>query len=722
MRTWLRKRTGLLIIVLAAVLLEILSAAQYYSTHILMEEQLEKRAESELTLKAILIKSRLNSAEDDLKNHVWDICENLTHPDSAAQSIGRMIHLSRFLQGGAVAFVPDYYPTKGRLYEPYAQKSGDSIVKRQIGGPDHDYTTSVFYQQAIAANDALWIDPYEDTAGAQTSVISFTKPIYDKRQDLAGVVCVDVALNWLRDTIDRRHIYPSSFVMLLTEDGRPIIRPSESRISMEESDAIISLINDSTVAREKSSNGRTTKLYFDTDKRDGTIFYANLKGKPHWLLAVVCYDDEVYGPLKELRLRLLLLSLLAFGILLYMIYSFARNEKKLMKQTLEQERIGSELRIASEIQTQMLPRENSVTRDDVDIYGSLAPAREVGGDLFDFFIRDEKLFFCIGDVSGKGVPSAMLMAVTHSLFRSASAHENNPARIMQNINEACCHGNESSMFVTFFIGVLDLPTGRLRYCNAGHDKPILIVGHDLMPEDRKPNLPLGVFEDVKYMAYEWLVPPGSTLFLYTDGLTEAMNSQHKQFGLDRLHTVLQRGEEMPQALLQKVTDAVAGFVEEYEQSDDLTMLAIHYTPKVEKVVLDESLTLRNDSRQVAQLSTFVKDVTGRLPLNAKQAGEIRLAVEEAVVNVMEYAYPVGTEGDVTIEVKSDGQQVKFIISDTGVAFDPTEAAKADTTLSAEDRPIGGLGILLVRRLMDSINYERVDGRNILTLKKTIQNN
>ena len=246
-------------------------------------------------------------------------------------------------------------------------------MKRQIGGPDHDYTTSVFYQQAIAANDALWIDPYEDTAGAQTSVISYTKPIYDKRRELAGVVCVDVALNWLRDTIDRRHIYPSSFVILLTEDGRPIIRPSESRISMEVSDAIIRLINDSTVAREKSSNGRTTKIYFDTDKRDGTIFYANLKGKPHWLLAVVCYDDEVYGPFLQLRLRLLLLSLLAFGILLYMIYSFARNEKKLMKQSLEQERIGSELRIASEIQTQMLPRENSVTRDDVDIYGLLAP-------------------------------------------------------------------------------------------------------------------------------------------------------------------------------------------------------------------------------------------------------------------------------------------------------------------------------------------------------------
>ena len=714
----LRRRRGLLIVILAAVLLELLSAAQYYYTHYLMEEQLEKRAESELTLKAILIKSRLNSAEDDLQNHIWDIRENLAHPDSVWQSIGRMIQLSRVLQGGAVSFVPDYYPAKGRWYEPYAQKSGDSIVKRQIGGPDHDYTSMKFYQQGVAAGDAVWIEPYVDGAGAQTSVISYAKPICDKRQDLAGVVCVDVALNWLRDTIDRRHLYPSSFVLLLTEDGRPIIRPSENRISKEESDGIINLINDSTVARKKNSNGRISKIYFDTDKRDGTVFYANLKGEPHWQLAVVCYDDEVYGPLLELRIRMLLLSLLAFGLLLFMIYSFARNEKKLMKKTLEQERMGSELRIAREIQTQMLPRENSVTRDDVDICGSLAPAREVGGDLFDFFIRDEKLFFCIGDVSGKGVPSAMLMAVTHSLFRSASAHENNPARMMQNINETCCEGNEANMFVTFFIGVLDLPTGRLRYCNAGHDKPILIVDGELRPEDCKPNLPLGVFDDVKYDVHEIQIPAASTLFLYTDGLTEAMRG-HTQFGLDRLMAVLQSGSETPQALLQKVTDAVTKFVEGAEQSDDLTMLAVHYTPKVEEDILSETLILKNDSRQVGHLSSFVKDVLARLPLPPKQAGEIRLAVEEAVVNVMEYAYPVGTEGNVTVEVKSDGRQVKFVISDTGVAFDPTKRSDADTTLSAEDRPIGGLGILLVRKLMDSINYERVDGKNILTLRKTI---
>ena len=172
-------------------------------------------------------------------------------------------------------------------------------------------------------------------------------------------------------------------------------------------------------------------------------------------------------------------------------------------------------------------------------------------------------------------------------------------------------------------------------------------------------------------------------------------------------------------VVQEVADAVAKFMEGAERSDDLTLLAIHYTPKVEEDILDETLTLKNDARQVGLLSSFIKDVMSKLQLEFKLANQIRLAVEEAVVNVMEYAYPAGTEGDVTVEVKSDGMQVKFVISDSGVAFDPTQTTDVDTTLSAEDRPIGGLGILLVRRLMDSINYERVDGRNILTLRKII---
>ena len=589
----LRKWSGLLIIITAALLLELLSASQYYFTRILMGKELERLAETELTMKAILIKSLLNKS--------------------------------------------------------------DTIVT-------------------------------------------------------------------YADSINSRHLYPSSFIILLSEDGKPIITPDEQRVTKDETQYFVGLINDSTVARQKSIRGHTTLIHFDTNDRDGTIIYAFMKGKPRWQIAVVCYDDEVYASLMQLRVWLLLLMLLAFGILLFVIALFARNAKKLTIKTLEQERIGSELRIATEIQRQMLPRENSITRSDVDIHGLLVPARAVGGDLYDFLLRNEKLFFCIGDVSGKGVPSAMVMAVTHSLFRSASAHEHNPARMMQDINETCCEGNEANMFVTFFIGVLDLPTGKLRYCNAGHDKPILITDGQLLPEDRKPNLPLGVFPDAKYEGHEFVIPAGSTLFLYTDGVTEAKNNQHKEFGIDRLNVALQAHyQETPHTLLQSVTDEVNRFVEGAEQSDDLTILAIRYTPKAEKYLLSETLTLKNDAHQVDKLSRFVKEVLAKLNLQSKEISEIRLAVEEAVVNVMEYAYPAGTEGDITIDAKYDGQLIKFVISDSGVAFDPTEAANADTTLSAEDRPIGGLGILLVRKLMDIINYERMDGKNVLTLKKTIKN-
>jgi sigma-B regulation protein RsbU (phosphoserine phosphatase) len=232
------------------------------------------------------------------------------------------------------------------------------------------------------------------------------------------------------------------------------------------------------------------------------------------------------------------------------------------------------------------------------VRGFLKPAREVGGDLFDYFIRDEKLFFCIGDVSGKGAPAAMLMAVTHGLFRSASAHDDNPARIMEAINEVSCQRNESNMFVTMFIGVLDLPTGRLCYCDAGHDAPFLIdngqwtmdnsgapkntdtnftVNCQLSIVNCKPHLPIGLFDDTEYTVQELPIQADSTIFLYTDGLTEAMNAEHQQFGLERVRAVLDScaGHD-PKEMLEKITQSVNGFVKHAEQSDDLTMLAIKY--------------------------------------------------------------------------------------------------------------------------------------------------
>jgi sigma-B regulation protein RsbU (phosphoserine phosphatase) len=714
----LKTNTSLTIIIAAAVLLEIISAVQYYYTRSLLAEELEHRAESELTMKAIIVKNSLSMSEISLRGHIRDLKRNLSYPDSLFSTTEWVLHTHPNLVGCGVAFVPHFFPEKGRLFEPYAYRENNKVKSIQAAGEKHDYTKSGFYKEGIAADGPIWTAPYVDDI-FKIPMVSYTLPVWDKNHETIAVFALDIPIRILGDTLNYRHMYPSSYDILLTADGEYIAGPREDHVSRKDVEHIISIINDSTVAKSPSMSGRSQVATFNDrgGRGKGSVFFANFKGQPRWQIAVVCYDDEVYGKLRAMRRNIGLLMLVGLVILSLIVLRFARNDRRLQAANLMQERNDSELRIASNIQKEMLPKQSPTGCSDVDIHGLLIPARAVGGDIFDYFIRDEKLFFCIGDVSGKGVPSAMVMAVIHSLFRMATAHENNPARIMQTVNETSCDGNESNMFVTLFIGVLDLPTGRLRYCNAGHDRPV-IVGAEALPAEA--NLPVAVFADFAYEMQETVLADGSTLFLYTDGLTEAKNRERQMFGVERVMDVLNGSVNLtPAQLLEKMVGEVHAFVEDAEQSDDLTMLAIRYTPRQFESKLTETLVLKNDVREITRFSSFMKSVTEQLGIEKSLARQLRLAVEEAVVNVIDYAYPTGTEGDVTIHILSDGHTIRFQIIDTGVAFDPTAKEKADTTLSAEDRQIGGLGILLVRELMDTINYERVDGQNVLTLIKNV---
>lgn len=203
----------------------------------------------------------------------------------------------------------------------------------------------------------------------------------------------------------------------------------------------------------------------------------------------------------------------------------------------------------------------------------------MGGDLFDFYFCDDKLFFCIGDVSGKGVPASLFMAFTRATFRTVSAHESMPNRIVTIMNRTIIDMNKEQMFVTFFVGVLDLPTGHLRYCNAGHDNPLLIgAGVDELPSET--NIPLGFMPEWKYSQQEAHIVTGTTIFLFTDGLTEAMNADYEQFTIERVNDVavqaLTEQQQEPRQLIGRMTEAVHQFVGDAEQSDDLTMMAIQY--------------------------------------------------------------------------------------------------------------------------------------------------
>ena len=387
----------------------------------------------------------------------------------------------------------------------------------------------------------------------------------------------------------------------------------------------------------------------------------------------------------------------------------------------EKGRMDSELQIARDIQMSMLPDSNAPfpDRTDIDVYAQLTPAKEVGGDLYDFYIRDEKLFFCIGDVSGKGVPAAMLMAVTRSLFRTLSAHEAQPNRILSAINNSLTEASRTSMFVTMFVGVLDLPTGRLRYSNAGHDTPLLLANGDVSMLACDPNVPIAVVENWKFTTQEIVITPQTTLFLYTDGLTEAEDIRHNQFQEDRIISTAQKAGNQPQTLVKQMEKAIHQFVGRAEQNDDQTMLAILYMREKKDALFQKSLTLSNNIEEIPQLNAFIDEVCEATGLDMPTTMSINLALEEAVVNVMDYAYPASTQGQVLIEAEADKERMKFVITDQGIPFDPTAKEEVDTTLSLEERPTGGLGIHLVRQIMDSINYERVNNKNVLTLRKKL---
>ena len=415
------------------------------------------------------------------------------------------------------------------------------------------------------------------------------------------------------------------------------------------------------------------------------------------------------------------IGLLALGLFLiiFLMISSGRNMRRLGDVTAVKNRMENELEIARGIQMSMLPKifPPYPERSDIDIHASIVPAKEVGGDLYDFYIRDEKLYFCIGDVSGKGVPASLVMAVTRSLFRTVSAHEKSPGRIVTEMNESMSDMNESSMFVTFFCGVLDLKTGHLRYCNAGHNAPVLLgKGKALLPVI--PNIPLGIMKGMVYKEQETDLGYDDAIFLYTDGLTEAENLNHELFGEQRMLAALS-GLKGSRAHLEAITGAVNAFVGEAAQSDDLTMLIIHYLNKEQPSESERHLLIHNDIQQIPQLAEFVEAIAEEKHLDHSLTLSLNLALEEAVSNIIMYAYPDGADGLVDIEAILRDNSLSFVISDSGVPFNPTEVPAVDTSLAAEERPVGGLGIYLVRSIMDSVHYERTDGKNILSMIKNL---
>jgi sigma-B regulation protein RsbU (phosphoserine phosphatase) len=723
-----------------------------------------------------------STVEVAVSNNTPEVEDNLYDDHRQYFAVEHLLKLNSNIMGAAVAYNPDYEPKKGQPFSPYAYRNGTDIYTKQLNTPEYDYLHQEWYTKPLAEGKGTWSEPYIDEGGGEVGMITYSQPIINSKGEIYAIQTADIALHWLSelmcelDSTTKQNMFKDSesfpsYSFIVSHKGTIVAYPYNAELSyktlyefledhdgLEDANEILSSNNGYTTVVQNNT-GTMYVLFYSSIEHTGwtlvTIMPLKVILKPVGsiigifgilmligliIVAVICRSAirRVTMPITQFadsadeiasgNLSVQLPTIKTKDEMLRLHNSFATMQKSLIQQieetrsaNEEKGRIESELNIARDIQMSMLPKTFPPfpDRNDIEIYGKQKPAKEVGGDLYDFYIRDEKLFFCIGDVSGKGVPASLVMAVTRTLFRTISFKEALPERIMFGINNAMAGNNESNMFVTLFLGVLDLPTGRLRYSNAGHNAPMLI-GQTIGLLPCAANVPLGVQTDWKYSQQETTIDLNTCIFLYTDGLTEAENAANEQFMEERMIEVAKGMSHEPQQMIEQMFNAVHQFVGNAEQSDDLTMLAIQYTKPLEKdMKLQRSITLPNDIEKVPVLAEFVDEVCEIVGFDMSTTMGINLALEEAVVNVMSYAYQSGTTGNVNIEAIANETRLKFIISDWGTPFDPTAEKEVDTTLSAEERPIGGLGIHLVRQIMDSINYERIDGMNVLTLRKKL---
>ncbi len=363
-------------------------------------------------------------------------------------------------------------------------------------------------------------------------------------------------------------------------------------------------------------------------------------------------------------------------------------------------------------------------RDDLDIYAVLRPAKEVGGDFYDFFyLGDNKLAFAIGDVSGKGVPASLFMAITVTLLRAKTKKELSVNEIVGSINNELCKDNNNSMFVTFFMGIINLESGEINYCNAGHNYPY-IIGHGgkLVCLDETHGTPLGLFENTNYKSAAIHLKEGEKIIHYTDGITEAMNKTGEMFDEKRLENFLVQFDiNRPVAqLVDTLISKTQEFTDGAPQSDDITVLSLSLMPiKDPDKQKHEKITINNDIDELPKLNAFLQNIADKAKLSNELLFDLEVVLEELISNIINYAYDDNSQHIIEIEI-SIGVDLMIIIKDDGKEFNMLKIPPPENLNNTlKYRKEGGLGIHLVKALMDNVKYERKDNKNILILMKRI---
>ena len=629
-RRKLSVRVSIWVVMFAAFIFIAALSFLFYQSREAVRQEAISHATQILDKTSLRVEGILNRAEVATQMTVWLIQR---HPDKADSMF---VYSRGMLQNNpdfytcSIAFEPYYFKEYGRYFSAYAKHVGDAIRTLQGGSEYYQYFFMDWYLMPKLLEKPCWTEPYMDLDAPTNTyemVTSYCQAIKNKQGEFIGVINTSLSLNWLSHTISAVKPYPNSYSIMIGRGGTYFVHPDTTKITrqtiftqtMETPDTAM------TALGHAMQRGEEGMKHMNIDGNDCYVFYKPL-GKTGCSMAIVCPESDIFGGFDRLRHTVMGIVFVGLLLMLYIFIKiitrelsplhrlakeaetiasgqfdtklpdFQRNDEigmlshsfgnmqqslvryieELKETTAQKASIESELNVASNIQMSMLP---SVfpDREGLDMFASMTPAKEVGGDLYGYLLKDDKLYFCVGDVSGKGVPASLFMAQVTRLFRTLANQMITPADICTQMNEALSgEENLTCMFVTLFIGLVDLNTGHLSFCNAGHNPPVIGGGeHHGEFLQMLPNFPIGVMPGLEFEGEEIGSIKGRPLFIYTDGLNEAENREHGQFGDDHLIDIL-RNTHFDTA--RQVVETLAAKVEEHrdgaDPNDDLTMMCL----------------------------------------------------------------------------------------------------------------------------------------------------
>lgn len=540
--------------------------------------------------------------------------------------------------GSAVAFEPYAFDPQSRFFAPYCCRQGADIRQTWLGSDQYQYFNWDWYILPKELQRSMWSEPYFDEGGGQVIMTTYSVPFYrtlNEQRQFQGIVTADIALDWLVNMVASVSYLKTGYAFLISQNGVFVTHP-DKRLIMRQS--IFDVAESAANAHlrqvgQKMVRGATGFVRLESPflGKPSWLYYAPLKSTG-WSLGVLFPEDELFADAQRMSRNILLIGLAGFVVLFLIIVlistavtrpirALARttadiahgnldiklplvkshdevgelshafeNMRVALKEyiaglteaTAARERLESELKIARTIQMSFLPKRFPPFPEqaEFDLYARLEPAKQVGGDLYDFFLLDDQhLFFSIGDVADKGVPAALFMAVTKTLMKGIAMQGGlDPAGVLEHVNLELCKENDSFMFVTVFCAVLNFRTGELVFSNAGHNPPLIRRAGGQPTELPVPKgIILGTIEEARYTTASLTLHSGDTLVLYTDGVTEAMNPSQDLYSLERLReTVTGLSNQPPQTIVDAIFQSVSAYAAGAPQSDDITVLTLHY--------------------------------------------------------------------------------------------------------------------------------------------------